>query len=94
MSESKITRQTLVPIGLMATIIASVISVVWFTANLNSQTKLCCEQAEANTDKIESLPNKDMYLSMDKKIDEVKKTMDLILQALVKEKNVSIKTNN
>ena len=94
MSESKITRQTLIPVGLMASIIAGVITIVWFTANLNSKTGLCCKQAEANTEKIENLPSKEMYNSMDKKIDNLGTTMNLILQTLVNEKNISIKPKN
>lgn len=68
-TNGKITRQTVLPLGLVASIIGVIIvSIVW-VFGIKSQTENCCKTAETNAQIIRDLPTKEMYGEMNKKLD-------------------------
>ena len=70
--ENKITKQTLIPIGLVIVIIAAISSILVWTTALKTKTEIYYMQVSSNTDKIKEMPSRLEFSAMQEDVKEIR----------------------
>ena len=75
-NNGKITRRTLIPLGIVASLIAGSFLFGKYITNISNTSELGLNIANAAMSEIKELPSRDLYEAMNEKIDKIYKIVN------------------